>query len=146
MKLELAIALFCDETGCVVSPVNGDANFKADYSALVRDQIHIQPEQMVVVNVETNPPEIVWRWIRAAVIELEPDIIVMGELHGHPAKVSLVPELPIKLEIDDEMWTCGTGRAYEIHDLIVDGMPTQPDRLLAYITPIIEEIYKSEKA
>ena len=144
MKLELAITLSCDEAGCFLSPVNGDARFKAVYSSLVKDRIHIQSEQMVAVNVDAHPPQIVWRWIRAAVIELEPEIVVVGEIQGHPAKVSLVPELPLKLEIDDEIWTCGTGRAYEVHDRIVDGMPTQPVLLLAYITPIIEEIYKKE--
>jgi hypothetical protein len=102
----------------------------------------IQPEQMVAVNTEANPPEIVWRWIRAAVIEINANITVVDDMQGHPAEVSLIPDLPLPLKLNDEIWTCGTGRDYEIHDIIIDGKPRHPNRLLKYITPIIEEIYR----
>jgi len=68
------------------------------------------------------------------------DIVVVDDMQGHPAKVSLVSDLPLILTLDDEVWTCGTGHDFEIHDIILDGKPTHPDRLLKYITPIIEKI------
>ena len=141
MKLELAVVLACNETGCLVVSLKENSPIEARYSSLVQDRIKIQPEQLVAINTDTNPPEIVWRWIRAAVIELTADIVVVDDMQGHPTKVSLASDLPLTLELDDEVWTCSTGRNYEIHDIILDGKPTQPDRLLEYITPIIEEIY-----
>lgn len=141
MKLELAIVLACNKIGCRVVPLKNNSPIETRYSSLVQDRIKIQPEQLVAINTDTNPPEIVWRWIRAAVIELAADIIVVDDVKGHPAKVSLVADLPLTLELGDEVWACSTGHACEIHDIILDGKPPHPNRLLNYITPIIEEIY-----
>lgn len=142
MNLELAIVSTCHKTGCHVARVKDNSFVEAVYSALVQDRIKIQPEQLVAIDTDADPPEIVWRWLRAAVIELGADIVVVDDMKGHPAKVSLVSDLPLTLAIDDEVWTCSTGRDYEIHDLILDGKPTDPNRLLKYITPIVEEIYR----
>ena len=142
MKLELATVLACNKTGCRVALERDNLHIEALYSSLVQDRIKIQPEHLVAIDTDVNPPEIVWRWIRAAVIELTPDIIVVGDMQGHAGKVSLVSGLPLTLAIDDEVWTCGTGHDYEIHDIILDGKPSHPNRLLKYITPIIEEIYR----
>ena len=142
MNLELAIVLACNKAGCRVTLVKDNLPIEARYSSLVQDRIKIQPEQMVAIDMNANPPEIVWRWLRAAIVELTTDIVVMDELYGHPAKVSLPPDLPLELALDDEVWTCSTGRDIEIHDLILDGKPTDPNRLLKYITPIIEEVYQ----
>ena len=142
MKLELATVLACNKTGCRVVPLKDNSPIEARYSSLVQDRIKIQPEQLVAINTDTNPPEIVWRWIRAAVIELTADIVVVDDMQGHQAKVSLVSDLPLALTLDDEVWTCSTGHNFQIHDIIIDGKPTHPNRLLKYITPIIEEIYR----
>jgi len=142
VTLELAIVFACNKTGCGVSLVKDNAAIEAPYSSLVQDRIKIQPQQLVAIDTDTNPPEIVWRWLRAAVIELSGDIIVVDDMLGHPAKVSLVPDLPLTLELDDEVWVCSTGRDYEIHDIILDGKPAHPNRMLEYITPIVEEIYR----
>jgi len=142
MKLELAIVLSCKKTGCRISPLDNNAPIEAVYSSLVQDRIMIQPEQMVAINTDTNPPEIVWRWLRAAVIDLDQDIVVVDDMQGHPAKISLVPDMPLSLRINDEVWVCGTGHGYEAQDTITEGKPTHSSRLLKYIAPIIEEIYR----
>lgn len=111
-------------------------------SSLVQNRIKIQPEHLVAINTDTNPPEIVWRWICAAEIELSENIIVVDDMQGHPSKVSRVSNLPLKLTLDTEVWICSTGRDYVIHDIIMDGKPTHPKRMLEYITPSIEEIYR----
>ncbi len=142
MKLELAIVLSCTETGCSVKPLRDDACIETRYSVLVQNRIKIQAAHMVAIDGSADPPEIVWRWLRAAVIELNQDfVVVVGDMKGHPGKVTLVPDLPLTLSLDDEVWVCSTGRAYEIHDLIVDGKPAHPDRLLKYIKPIIDKVY-----
>ena len=142
MKLELAVVLSCSENGCRVRTLKGDTLIEALYASLVKNRIKIQPEHLVAIDVSGNTPEIVWRWIRAAVLEIKASSVdVVGDMGGHRAEVSLVPDLPLELSIDDEVWVCGTGRAYEVHDLIVDGKPAHPERLLNYIKPIIKEIY-----
>jgi len=144
MKLELAIALSCSSTGCRVAPLESSGSIEVPYSSLVQDRIKIQPEQMVAINTDTNPPEIVWRWLRAFVIEINKSIIVVDDMQGHPGKVSLVPELPLTLRIDEEVWVCGTGQDFEIHDLIIEGKPAHPQRVLTYIKPIIDGIYRDK--
>ncbi len=143
MKLELAVVITCHETGCHVRMLADDVPVEMLYSSLVKDRIKIQPEQLVAVDTDANPPVIVWRWLRAAVIELTPDIVVVDDMKGYAAKVSPVSSLPLTLEIDDEVWACSTGRDYEMHDIISDGKPTHPNRMLKYITPIIEDIYRN---
>lgn len=97
---------------------------------------------MVAIDMTTNPPEIVWRWLRAAVIEISTSITVVDDMQGHPTEVKITPDLPLTLELDDEVWACSTGSDYEIHDIILDGKPTHPNRMLDYILPIIEGIYQ----
>ena len=142
MKLELALVLTCDKTGCRVARLKDNVHIEACYSSLVQDRIMIQPDQLVAIDTGINPPEIVWRWVRTAVIELAADSIVLVDKQCHPAEVTLVSEMPLTLNIDDEVWVCSTGGDYEIHDVIVDGKPTHPNRMLRYIAPIIEEIYR----
>ena len=143
MKIELAIVLACTETGCHVRLLENDVFIEAWYSSLVLNRIKVQPNQLVAIDTSANPPGIVWRWLRAAVIELNADILVVDDMQGHPGKVSHVPDLPLKLALDDEVWVCSTGRDYEVHDIIVDGKLAHPNRLLGYILPIIEEIYRN---
>lgn len=143
MKLELAIVIACSDTGCHVNPLEGDALIEVRFSSLVQNRIMIQPAHLVAIDMSANTPEIVWRWLRAAVIELNADIVVVDDMQGHPGKVSRVPDLPLTLALDDEVWVCSTGRAFEVHDIIVNGKPAHPNRLLEYIVPIINEIYKN---
>ena len=143
MKLELAVVMACTEAGCRVKSLGKGTPFEARYSQLVKNRIRIQPNHLVAVDRIGNSPEVVWRWIRAAVLEVkEHTVDVVGDLDGHRGEVDRVPDLPLELNLDDEVWVCGTGRAYEVHDLILDGKPTHPERLVEYITPIIEGIYQ----
>jgi hypothetical protein len=145
MKLELAICVACGKTGCEVKRVNDSVVIQAVYSSKVKDRIKIQPGHMVAIDIGSNPPEVVWRWIRATVIEVNDHVTIMDDMEGHPGVVSLVPELLLDLKLDDEVWVCGTGQDYEVHGLILDGKPVDPDPILRYITPIIEGIYQQER-
>lgn len=142
MKLELAIVTQCHSNGCDVTLCKNNQSVKATYSPLVKDRIHIQPRQLVALDSATEPPEIVWRWLKGVVIELSDQSIIVDDLEGHPATVTLPAKLPLELNLNADVWTCGTGKGYEIHDLCFEGKPSQPDRLLKYITPIIKEIYQ----
>ena len=141
MNLKLALVRSCGESGCSVAPLDSDSTLEITFSRLVRDRIRIQPGHLVAFNTDKNPPEIVWRWIRTVVIELKSDSVMVDDMMGHPAQVSTVDELPLDLAEGDQVWACGTGSGFEIHDIILDGKPNEPNRLLTYITPIIEETY-----
>ncbi len=142
MKLELALVISSNKAGCLVSVLRNNLPIEAKYSLLVQDRIMIRPKQLVAIDRESSPPIIVWRWLRGAVLELNDDVVVVDDMQGHAAKVSRIPALPLTLKLDDEVWVCGVGESFEIHDLLVDEKPRQPNRILRYITPIIEEIYK----
>ncbi len=142
MELKLAIVLNCDDTGCQVALVEDNSTCDAVYSSLVKNRIKIKQDQLVALNTSVKPVQIVWRWLRAEVIELGENTVVVDDMEGHPGKVSQVLELPIKLSLDEEVWVCSTGNAYEVHDIILDGRPVNPNSMLKYITPIIDGIYQ----
>lgn len=142
MNLKLAVVTICYDLGCDVRLCGTDAELFAHYSSLVKDRIHIQPEQLVVIDLEKNRPEILWRWLKCVVIELSENLIVVDNRQDHPAVVTLVPELPLNLEVGDEVWACSTGEGYEIHGLLQDMEPAHQARLLNYITPLINRIYQ----
>ena len=142
MKLELAIVQSCTDTGCLVKPIHSNEAVAVTYSNLVKDRIQIRSNQLVAIDTITNPPKIVWRWVRASVIELvDNTVYVVGEF-GHRIKVVYVSSLPLTLNVDDDIWSCRIGNTPEIHDKSVDGKPVHPYRLLKYITPIIEDVYQ----
>ena len=90
-------------------------------------------------------PEIIWRWLRATVLEVNDNSVGFEGRSGKLGFANRVATLPLKLSISDEVWFCSTDQALEVHDRIVDGKPTHPHQLLVYITPIIERIYLAEK-
>lgn len=95
MKLKLALVLTCNENGSSVKTVPDNSTFEAVFSSLVvQKRIKIQPDQLVAINMDANPPEIVWRWLRAVVLETGGDTVVVDDIKGHPAKVSSVSDLP----------------------------------------------------
>ncbi len=142
MKLELAIVTQCHSNGCDVTLCKDNQEVRAAYSPLIKNRIHIQPEQLIALDSSIEPPEIVWRWLKGVVIELTDQSIIVDDLQGHPASVTLPAKLPLALHINTDVWVCSTGKRYEIHDLLLEGKPSQSDRLLGYITPIIKEIYQ----
>jgi hypothetical protein len=141
MNLELAVTIDCTETGCQVQWVSDDKVISTNYSALVLDRIRIQKQQLVAIDTSPLIPEIVWRWVRAIVLEVNDESIGIEDCLGQIEFASRVSELPLSLAIGDEVWFCNTDRELEVHDLIVNGKPAHPDQLIEYITPIIKRVY-----
>jgi hypothetical protein len=141
MRLELAVVVSCTENDCVVRSIQSDTQIDAEYSNKVRGRIRIEPGQLVAITRETEPPLVVWRWVPVKVDEIAGDrVIVSGEIHKK-VSVANVLEAGLELKPGDEAWVCGTPSDKELHDKIAEGKPENPDRLLAYIQPTIEEIY-----
>lgn len=144
MDLELAVTISCTDTGCQVKLLRSDEVIETRYSDTVRDRIQIEPQQLVAIDMGLPTPEIIWRWIRAIVLEVNDSSVGIEDYWGHIGFVSRVAALPLSLSIADEVWCCNTDKDHEVHDRIVDGKPANPHQLLEYITPIIERIYSTE--
>jgi hypothetical protein len=141
MKLNLAITESCTDKACQVRSLNRGDVFEAKYSALVQIRIKIQSQQLVAIDTSQQIPEIMWRWVRATVLEVNEISVSLEDCSGKLGFASRVASLPLDLSIGDEVWFCSTDQDLEVHDLIIDGKPTHPDRLLEYIKPMIERVY-----
>ena len=141
MNLLLGVTLSCDETGCQVKLVASGEVLTVNYSGLVQDRIRIQPHQLVAVRRGPTQTEIVWRWIRGRVQEVNDETIGFVDPLGKLGFAVRVPDLPLNLTDGDEIWFCSTDRDLEVHDSIVSGGPAHPQRVLDYIAPIIERVY-----
>lgn len=141
MNLELAVTINCTETGCQVQLVQSGDIVTARYSALVYDRIRIRAQQLIAMDWTPPIPEIVWRWVHATVVEVNENSVGIDDCMGKLGYASRVGKLPLCLSVGDEVVFCNTDQELEVHDLVVDGKPAHPDRLLEYITPIIKRIY-----
>ena len=145
MNLDLAVTSSCDDTGCQVKLLRTNEEIATRYSDLVRDRIKIEPQQLVAIDMGPQISEIVWRWVRGTVLEVNENSVGFEGRLGKLGFASRIATLPLKLSIGDEIWFCKTDQELEVHDLIVDGKPTHPHQLLEYITPVIERVYLAEK-
>jgi hypothetical protein len=142
MKLDLAVVLSCTNTGCLVSLVHNDKQIETRYSALVKDRIKIHSKQLVTLDKSVDPPEIVWRWVRAKADKFEDDRVIVSDGKCKLVSVASVQELDLDIQLDDDVWVCSVGNDYEVHDKITDGKPEHPEKLLVYIEPMIISIYE----
>lgn len=141
MNLDLAITINCTDTKCQVKLVSNGEVITTKYSALVQGRIQIQPQQLVAIDNSQSHPEIVWRWVRAVVLEVNENTIGIEDRMGKLGFASRVATLPLNVSIGDEVWFCNTDQELEVHDIIVNEKPAHPTLLLKYITPIIDRIY-----
>jgi hypothetical protein len=142
MKLELAIVLSCTDIGCLVRVLRDDKRIETRYSELVKDRIKISPGQLVAIDKGVDPSETVWRWVHAKVKKFEGDRAIVSDDKKESVSVAFVQELNLDIQPGDDVWVCGVGYDYEVHDKIVEGKPAHPEKLLAYIEPTITSIYE----
>ena len=141
MKLELALAVSCNESGCIVRTIRSDIEVEAHYSSKVRGNIRISPGHLVAIDLSTKPPDIKWRWVPVKVNRLEGDRIIVSDEDFKLISVASVEELDLGIAPGDSGWVCGMPEDKELHDKIIGGKPANPEKLLRYIQPTIEEIY-----
>jgi hypothetical protein len=142
MELELAIVLSCTDTGCDVRTVENDDQVETRYSSAVQDRIMISPGELVVIDKSSGFPETIWRWVPVRVDRLEEERVIVIDKNHKSASVADVPQLNLSLQPGDDVWTCGVGYDYEVHDKIIEGKPEHPEQLLTYIEPIIIKVTK----
>jgi hypothetical protein len=140
MDLEFAIVVSCEATGCNVHCLGApETTIWTDYSPAVQDQIRIRRGQLVVIDRATEPPQTVWRWIRAEVLELR----AAGALAG---ACGICCELPLRdpglrLRKGDHVWVGSNGKEKLIQDLVCDDGLQHPDALAAIAFPNIKAWY-----
>jgi hypothetical protein len=140
MDLAFAVVLSCEETGCFVHYLDApDTRVWTRYSDAVQDEIRVRRRQLVVVDRATEPPQIVWRWIRAEVLEVRAGRAVVG---AFGICDELAPRNPdMKLEKGDAVWVGSNGKEKLIQDAVQSGGPAHPDELAAAAFPAIEAWY-----
>lgn len=139
MDLELALVLSCDGTGCLVQYLEGGEPVQTRYSSAVKDRVRIRRKQLVAVDRSSAPPQLVWRWHRAEVLEVRPESVVVGAfgmcVEATPRHADLAPA------IGDEVWVAGTSETYYVFDRVVAEQPEHADRLRREAFPMIEGQY-----
>jgi hypothetical protein len=143
MDLVFATVLSCDETGCTVRFLDGETPVWTPYSAEVREHIRIRRRELVAVDRAAEPPQIVWRWIRAEVLELRGEGAVVGA-HGLCAEMTpRNPDLP--LHKGDRVWIGGYGGVKYIEDRVHGDGAVHPDELAAHAFPLIAAWYEKAR-
>jgi hypothetical protein len=140
MDLVFATVLSRDQKGCTIRYLNGDQTpVWTPYSSAVGEHIHIRRRELVAVERSTEPAQIVWRWIRAEVLELRGDRVVAGA-HGLCAEMTS-RDPALHLEKGDEVWVGGYGGEKHIEDLVRGDGPAHPEALASVAFPLIEAFY-----
>lgn len=158
MRLEFAIALECDPTGCRVQYLDCEETGVAEYAAPVRDRIRIRRDQLVAVDRSTQPPQIVWRLFHGKVHAVDGDTVTVSRLDGdleHVGdgglllrRVTPAPDLEAPVSVGDVVFY-EHGRDAEdgeLHDLAAGGRPAHPARVGARLFPKIITTYAELEA
>jgi hypothetical protein len=145
MQLELGIARECRPDGCRVQRMDG-TGLDARYAPPVQDKIKVRPGDLVVLDLEGEPPRIVWRWWQGTVEEIEgtrarvsrnvtqaePDA---PRRASHELAVSTV--LARQVRLGDTVYFNDDG----VIDVARDGLPANPDVLCAERFPGVIAAY-----
>lgn len=94
MHLQLARVRSGSPTGCDVAYLDTDVTEHVGFGAAVVDRIRVRRDDLVAVDVDARPPEIVWRWwhgVVEAVSEGSADVR-RPTADGSAVKPVVVPE------------------------------------------------------
>jgi SAM-dependent methyltransferase len=123
-----------------VQSLDSDVHIDADYSEAVIDYgITISPGDLVAVDYALDPPQVVFRWIRARVERVENGQIFTGSACGGSQALTLAEGLEANIAAGDDVVI-----AYgKVHDVSRGTRPVNPERLRAVFFPRIEAMYRS---
>jgi len=139
MDLQLAIASSCTDTGCQVHLLDAETCFNTAYSEpVVEYGIIVRPGDLVVVNRETDPPQVVFRWALAPVERVEGEHIFIDTPCSRGQPMIRADGLKADIAAGDKVFT-----AYgQVHDISVDGRPATPECLRTTFFPQIQAMYQ----
>ncbi len=144
MKLTLAVALECFPTECRVQLLEEDTPITVHYSAPVKSNIVIRPDQLVALDTSPDVPEIVYRWHYVQVKQLKEGKVFIDDHHGHLVEAVNAEGLEVAPQMDDWLFATIGGYANmgEIVDIAIDGRPAHPAYLRDNMLPKVEEFYQ----
>ena len=144
MQLELAVAETCDPTTCRVRALNGTRT-TARYAAPVQDKVKVRPGDLVALNREAEPPEVVWRWWHGTVERVEGERAVVsrnvtqrqpGDPQRATMEAALPPELAGQVQPGDTVYFGGEEK--RVLDVARGGVPAHPGRLAGAFPAIVD--------
>ena len=143
MDLQLAIALSCTDAGCQVHLLDEKSRLDAAYSEpVVEYGIIVRPGDLVAVNRETDPPQVVFRWALAAVEQVEGERIFIDTPCSRGRPMVRAEGLEADIAAGDKVFTANG----QVHDISVDGRPDNPERLRLAFFPHIRAMYQKMEA
>jgi len=131
MNLQIATVISCTADGCLVQPIHDGTTIATRYSsAIVKYGIPIRPDQFVIIDTTTTPPETIFRWSRATVVKVEQDRV---ELMGHGQRLFASGAATLTaLKPGDEVVLKGyNDENRQVIDRVVNGKPAHADQLAA---------------
>ena len=144
MNLALAVALECSPTECRVELVDSGEALTVKIASAMQAVLKIFPGQLVALDTNPNPPEIVYRWHYGKVERVEGAKVVLGGMGGRTIEVGKAPGLPADPQAGD--WVFATGgtpaEPGEVVDTAVDGRPAHPAFLREYVFPKVKEFWR----
>jgi hypothetical protein len=140
----------CAPEGCRVRLLDGGPTIEAVYAVQVRDTIKIRPRQLVAVDRNASPLEIVYRWFIGEVVRVDGGRIgvvrrdASGAVLTTPSPDGVVELGPVSglepdVRVGDEVFF--TTEPAVLHDVAAGGLPAHPERLRREVFPRIAEYY-----
>lgn len=130
MNLQIATVLSCTDTGCIVQPLEENESIETRYSKpVVKYNIPIRPNQFVIVDRETTPPETIFRWTRAKVTKVNGDRFELDD-DGRQLLAKRGFMLEGDLQVGDDVLVKGyNDENRAVLDRVVDGKPSNAEKL-----------------
>jgi len=131
MNLQIATVLSCTTDGCLVQPVDGGTTISTRYSAaIVKYGIPIRPDQFVIIDTATTPPETIFRWSRATVTKVDGNRVELTD-NGQRLLAAGGANLTALNPGDEVVLQGYNDENRQVIDLVVNGKPAHADQLAA---------------
>ncbi len=139
MDLLLAVVLSCTDEKSVVQPLDSDKPLVVVFADAIRQYgITIRPEHLVAVDKGSSPPQIVFRWELADVIQVVAEQISVRNASGHEQKVRLPRNMQFAINPGDQVFIADQNA----YDTALDGRPAHRQQLTQIVFPMVEAIYE----
>ncbi len=146
MNLQLAIAETCSPDGCKVKLLSDGRSLDATYLPRMKGRVFVHSGQLVALDMEPNPPMIVWRWHRMKVVSVQPGGARLDDRGVNQVTGVIAPGLALDLQPGQTVFVNGNQEGNcEIHGLLVEDAQSgerlsQPEQFEQVILPRIAAI------
>ena len=149
---ELAVVISCSEQGCRVRPAQGPETLDVVYTARMKNRVMIHPGQLLAINLQTHPPEILWRWYRMQIASFGAEDLVLDDRGVRQVMAQRAPGFDTDLAVGDWVWAGGISgsgpdeRWEAVERISPEGGLSQPDRVRRLVFPFVVNFYNQAAA